>query len=145
MGKHVTLSQKQINRKKTHLKNGLCKIPFFSPLQTQSGEISGKTGIRFSMRLRLRSFEPLFASGKTGIRFSMRLRLRSFEPLFASGKTGIRTPEPVSPVTRFPGVPLQPLEHLSFLRCDCKINLYRAKHRIFFAVFAKTRSFFRHS
>ncbi len=31
-----------------------------------------------------------------------------------SGKRGIRTPEPVLPVTRFPGVPLQPLEHLSF-------------------------------
>ena len=29
------------------------------------------------------------------------------------GKKGIRTPEPVLPVTRFPGVPLQPLEHLS--------------------------------
>ncbi len=31
-----------------------------------------------------------------------------------SGKRGIRTPESVSPITRFPGVPLQPLEHLSF-------------------------------
>ena len=30
-----------------------------------------------------------------------------------SGKDRIRTCEPVLPVTRFPGVPLQPLEHLS--------------------------------
>ena len=29
------------------------------------------------------------------------------------GETGIRTPEPLWTVTRFPGVPLQPLEHLS--------------------------------
>ena len=31
----------------------------------------------------------------------------------ASGENRIRTCEPVLPVTRFPGVPLQPLEHLS--------------------------------
>lgn len=30
-----------------------------------------------------------------------------------SGATEIRTREPVVPVTRFPGVPLQPLEHRS--------------------------------
>lgn len=29
------------------------------------------------------------------------------------GATEIRTREPVVPVTRFPGVPLQPLEHRS--------------------------------
>jgi hypothetical protein len=29
------------------------------------------------------------------------------------GKTGIRTPEALWALTRFPGVPLQPLEHLS--------------------------------
>ena len=29
------------------------------------------------------------------------------------GKRGIRTPVPVLPATRFPGVPLKPLEHLS--------------------------------
>ncbi len=32
---------------------------------------------------------------------------------FFSGVRGIRTPEPVLPITRFPGVPLQPLEHHS--------------------------------
>jgi ABC-type Fe3+ transport system substrate-binding protein len=32
---------------------------------------------------------------------------------FACGKTGIRTLEPLWTVTRFPDVPLQPLEHLS--------------------------------
>ena len=31
------------------------------------------------------------------------------------GENRIRTCEPVLPVTRFPGVPLQPLEHLSFI------------------------------
>ena len=32
-----------------------------------------------------------------------------------SGETGIRTPDTLLTYTRFPGVPLQPLEHLSFL------------------------------
>ena len=32
-----------------------------------------------------------------------------------SGETGIRTPETLLTFTRFPGVPLQPLEHLSFV------------------------------
>ena len=36
------------------------------------------------------------------------------------GENRIRTCEPVLPVTRFPGVPLQPLEHLSFSQCGCK-------------------------
>ena len=31
------------------------------------------------------------------------------------GERGIRTPETISSFTRFPGVPLQPLEHLSYL------------------------------
>ena len=34
------------------------------------------------------------------------------------GETGIRTLEPLWTVTRFPDVPLQPLEHLS--KRDCK-------------------------
>ena len=32
------------------------------------------------------------------------------------GETGIRTPDTLLGYTRFPGVPLQPLEHLSFFR-----------------------------
>ena len=32
------------------------------------------------------------------------------------GVRGIRTPEPLLATTRFPGVPLQPLEHHSFIR-----------------------------
>ena len=36
-----------------------------------------------------------------------------FNYLNLCGENRIRTCEPVSPVTRFPGVPLQPLEHLS--------------------------------
>ena len=46
------------------------------------------------------------------------------------GETGIRTPEPLWTVTRFPGVPLQPLEHLSksspklgcMLEIGCKLQ-----------------------
>ena len=34
---------------------------------------------------------------------------------WGSGKRGIRTPEALLTLTRFPGVPLQPLEHLSLL------------------------------
>ena len=40
-----------------------------------------------------------------------RPRGKTSEP--TSGENRIRTCEPVLPVTRFPGVPLQPLEHLS--------------------------------
>ena len=40
-------------------------------------------------------------------------RRTTVKPMVLCGKRGIRTPESVSPVTRFPGVPLQPLEHLS--------------------------------
>ena len=40
------------------------------------------------------------------------------------GKRGIRTPEPVLPVTRFPGVPLQPLEHLSLILWVAKVDIF---------------------
>ena len=44
------------------------------------------------------------------------------------GESEIRTREPVLPVTRFPGVPLQPLEHLSLMaslsECGCKGSLF---------------------
>ena len=47
--------------------------------------------------------------------------------LVGCGENRIRTCEPVLPVTRFPGVPLQPLEHLSlvvkqfaFRKSECK-------------------------
>ena len=45
---------------------------------------------------------------------------RSFE---SCGENRIRTCEPVLPVTRFPGVPLQPLEHLSFCNADAKVRI----------------------
>ena len=47
-----------------------------------------------------------------------RVRKRAFFPGLEQnlcGKTGIRTPETLLRFTRFPGVPLQPLEHLSFV------------------------------
>ena len=40
-------------------------------------------------------------------------RLTSLVFYIICGENRIRTCEPVLPVTRFPGVPLQPLEHLS--------------------------------
>ena len=47
------------------------------------------------------------------------------------GKTGIRTLEPLWAVTRFPDVPLQPLEHLSSNGANIQINPeFLKKHRI---------------
>lgn len=72
-----------------------------------------------------------------------------------SGENRIRTCEPVLPATRFPGVPLQPLEHLSFnvlqipwyftyllfasislFICDCKITKKRANSKINRGIFS---------
>ena len=41
-------------------------------------------------------------------------QIRLFVKVFC-GERGIRTPETLLEFTRFPGVPLQPLEHLSFV------------------------------
>ena len=54
----------------------------------------------------------------------LNIRHRKREPdwfplSYFRGENRIRTCEPVLPVTRFPGVPLQPLEHLSLI-CGCK-------------------------
>ena len=38
---------------------------------------------------------------------------------YLCGERGIRTPETLLEFTRFPGVPLQPLEHLSFALATC--------------------------
>ncbi len=43
---------------------------------------------------------------------------RPFVKVFC-GERGIRTPETLLEFTRFPGVPLQPLEHLSFNSATC--------------------------
>ena len=67
------------------------------------------------------------------------------------GVRGIRTPEPVLPITRFPGVPLQPLEHHSKglpLKIGCKYrNFYLHSAYIFFFLFCsrlrEARFFFR--
>ena len=48
------------------------------------------------------------------------------------GVREIRTPEPLLTVTRFPGVPLQPLEHLSLLNCGCKGNTFLRIMQIYF-------------
>ena len=57
------------------------------------------------------------------------------------GVRGIRTPEPVLPITRFPGVPLQPLEHHSKglpLKIGCKYkNFYlHSAYISFFILFS---------
>ena len=46
------------------------------------------------------------------------------------GETGIRTPDTLLGYTRFPGVPLQPLEHLSFFR-SAKIEQIFKNQQIF--------------
>ena len=46
---------------------------------------------------------------KIGCKFCKQLIINRF-----CGETGIRTRETLLTFTRFPGVPLQPLEHLSF-------------------------------
>ena len=50
-------------------------------------------------------------------------------PNLGSGENRIRTCEPVLPVTRFPGVPLQPLEHLSFKKPAAKVQLSYEKSK----------------
>ena len=54
------------------------------------------------------------------------------------GETGIRTPETLLAFTRFPGVPLQPLEHLSFalftalfVKIGCKVTTFFLNMQIF--------------
>ena len=51
----------------------------------------------------------------------LRLSTRDFF-VIPCGETGIRTPETLLEFTRFPGVPLQPLEHLSFAQARFKSN-----------------------
>ena len=54
------------------------------------------------------------------------------------GESEIRTREPLLTVTRFPGVPLQPLEHLSLKkRCKFTANLLDCSncHRYFLILY----------
>ena len=44
------------------------------------------------------------------------------------GERGIRTPETLLEFTRFPGVPLQPLEHLSFALATSNLLHFRAQY-----------------
>ena len=68
-----------------------------------------------------------WTSGETGIR-TKAFCLVGFEPLLMPcGETGIRTPDTLLTYTRFPGVPLQPLEHLSLGR-----NAHIMRHYIRF-------------
>ena len=53
---------------------------------------------------------------------------------YESGETGIRTLETLLTFTHFPGVPLQPLEHLSVFLWSAKIILFN-KYSIVYYVF----------
>ena len=63
--------------------------------------------------------------GETGIRPYRVRKLTYFHGSTQNlcGETGIRTPETLLEFTRFPGVPLQPLEHLSFALSGAKLNI----------------------
>ena len=54
------------------------------------------------------------------------------------GERGIRTPEPLWTVTRFPGVPLQPLEHLSLRLANV---LFASNPPLLYDVFYSQHSF----
>ena len=88
---------------------------------------------------------PRFCLGALNLFFFLRREqklprfyLGSFE---SCGENRIRTCEPVLPVTRFPGVPLQPLEHLSFSlrmqRYELNLNL-----KNFFHIFIRLPAYF---
>ena len=53
------------------------------------------------------------------------------------GETGIRTPETLLEFTRFPGVPLQPLEHLSFASIQNRLQNYNKNY-----IYANFNAFF---
>ena len=76
-----------------------------------------------------------WTSGETGIP-TKAFCLVGFEPLLMPcGETGIRTPDTLLTYTRFPGVPLQPLEHLSIgiERClHVTIHIFGYKNIFFF-------------
>ena len=58
--------------------------------------------------------------------------LVSHPRIFSCGETGIRTPETLLTFTRFPGVPLQPLEHLSRQPVRYFVTIVRTKITIFY-------------
>ena len=60
---------------------------------------------RFDKAKRLKERENLLSTQTKNVKYHL-------DVIFC-GENRIRTCEPVLPVTRFPGVPLQPLEHLS--------------------------------
>ena len=76
--------------------------------------------------------------------------LLAFESLSSCGETGIRTRDTLLTYTRFPGVPLQPLEHLSLLLSGCKSNTFPLKvmhpqvdFNVLYIFMPNTRSTFR--
>ena len=61
------------------------------------------------------ALNPIYPAERTG-------PPNGFESYLSCGENRIRTCEPVLPVTRFPGVPLQPLEHLSLRFAGTKLR-----------------------
>ena len=68
------------------------------------------------------------------------VQIRLFIKIFC-GERGIRTPETLLEFTRFPGVPLQPLEHLSFSCTQIRLQNYK-KYLIYTQKFALFLFFF---
>ena len=95
------------------------RVPFPSPLA--AGALTNN--------LKLLALRPLGFLRTSPYRSKLLTALHEKSPVLRTelqivcGKTGIRTLEPLWAVTRFPDVPLQPLEHLS--KRVCKLSIFR--------------------
>ena len=65
--------------------------------------------------------QSILPAERTGFEKSLEFFLEALNPFHSCGENRIRTCEPVLPATRFPGVPLQPLEHLSNRKAGAKV------------------------
>ena len=92
-------------------------IPFYPILSLPSIPLHGSPGYTwhafraFPFPVSLRSIPPVTVSCIPAIEKGLH-RKSTIQPLLG-GERGIRTPVPLLATTRFPGVPLKPLEHLS--------------------------------
>ena len=96
------------------------------PLSQWSGRREAEcSGISFSRRFRRPSASDISPRLRRGLpknqERDVQASLASLSWFFG-GEKEIRTPDTLLGYTRFPGVPLQPLEHLS--NCACKSNIF---------------------
>ena len=88
--------------------------------------LCGETGIRTPPCSAIPPNRPMSAKGihcNLCLSFAHSSELGLANLVKVCGETGIRTPETLLEFTRFPGVPLQPLEHLSFALSGAKLNI----------------------